>query len=267
MHTETSNKKKRRGNLLGKPSYGCILFLLLASAAVAEHHVPPLHLAHLLAKASAPIWIGNGLFVNEQGFLITPYHCVVGIDPIFVVVYFSNDTFKAEVVDSLPEADLALLKVHLPHGNIPNFTRLCLLDPELRFPFIVEVGFVISCPSESTGCLIVRGVVSWITRDTLYVCSKYRLTSGLSGSPVLLCVMGRPTNVIVGLLQSGQRWAIYWERSRRLVIAKSTFGVIPNHFIAKFLKRNHIRFLVKRVTDLKHVCSMCHELPKEMNSQ
>lgn len=262
---KTSNKEDKEGGHLALTFLCCFLScLLLTSLAVAQHRTAHVHLADLIAKASPAVRLGIALFVTKNGLLIAPYHCIAGVDSILLYVHFCEDTLEAEVVDSFPDSDLALLRVDLPGGEVTGFVPLFFLDLESRFPFIVEVVFVTIGRLNPTSYFMVRGVISWVSRDTIYVCSESTLVTGQSGSPVLVSAMGRATNVVVGVLQSGERWARLWHGSRWLVFARSTFGIIPSHSVMRLLKKHRIPYFVRRPGDVRDFCSMCHRLPKHM---
>ncbi len=54
---------------------------------------------------------GSGVIINESGYIVTNNHVVQGAD-IVEVTLFDNRTFKAEVVGTDPDTDLALVKIN-----------------------------------------------------------------------------------------------------------------------------------------------------------
>ena len=65
---------------------------------------------------------GSGVIINENGYIVTNNHVVQGAD-IVEVVLSDNRTFKAEVVGTDPDTDLALVKINqkeLPYLSFVN---------------------------------------------------------------------------------------------------------------------------------------------------
>lgn len=60
---------------------------------------------------------GSGVIVNENGYIVTNNHVVQDADVVEVTLY-DNRTFKAEVIGTDPDTDIALIKINeksLPH--------------------------------------------------------------------------------------------------------------------------------------------------------
>lgn len=60
---------------------------------------------------------GSGVIVNENGFIVTNNHVVDGADVVDVILS-NNRTYRAEVMGTDPDTDLALIKINqkdLPH--------------------------------------------------------------------------------------------------------------------------------------------------------
>src|SRR5690606_3466633 len=53
---------------------------------------------------------GSGVIINENGYIVTNNHAVQDADVVEVTLY-DNRTFKAEVIGSDPDTDLALVKI------------------------------------------------------------------------------------------------------------------------------------------------------------
>jgi serine protease Do len=65
---------------------------------------------------------GSGVIINEGGYIVTNNHVVQGAD-IVEVTLSDNRTFKAEVVGTDPDTDLALVKINqkeLPYLSFVN---------------------------------------------------------------------------------------------------------------------------------------------------
>ncbi len=60
---------------------------------------------------------GSGFVWDTDGHIVTNHHVIVDVDQIQVI--FADDrAFDAEVIDSDPEADIAVLKIHAPSGYL-----------------------------------------------------------------------------------------------------------------------------------------------------
>ena len=60
---------------------------------------------------------GSGVIVNENGYIVTNNHVVQDADVVEVTLY-DNRTYKAEVIGTDPDTDIALIKINeksLPH--------------------------------------------------------------------------------------------------------------------------------------------------------
>ena len=67
--------------------------------------------------------LGSGVIINAQGYILTNYHVIEGADAIEVAL---NDTrnFKARVVGSDPESDLAILQIKAEKLPIITFGQM-----------------------------------------------------------------------------------------------------------------------------------------------
>ncbi len=55
--------------------------------------------------------LGSGFIVSKDGYILSNYHVVKGMDKIFVILNGSKKRYSAKVVGSDPELDVAVLKV------------------------------------------------------------------------------------------------------------------------------------------------------------
>jgi len=105
--------------------------------------------------------LGSGVIVSEDGFILTNYHVVEAADEIEVA---SNDgrKFKAKVVGTDPESDLAVLRVPADgHGPLPAIT--------FATPDSLRVGDVVLAIGNpfGVGQTVTSGIVSALGRSHL----------------------------------------------------------------------------------------------------
>ncbi|MBL7852309.1 MAG: Do family serine endopeptidase [Cyclobacteriaceae bacterium] len=65
---------------------------------------------------------GSGVIINAEGYIVTNNHVVAGADMVDVTL-FDNRSFKAEVIGTDPDTDLALVKINqkaLPYLSFVN---------------------------------------------------------------------------------------------------------------------------------------------------
>ncbi|MBB6097323.1 S1-C subfamily serine protease [Deinobacterium chartae] len=67
---------------------------------------------------------GSGFFINDAGLALTNYHVVEGADEITVKLHRSEREFKARVIGTAPDYDLALIRVENVPKNLYTAMRL-----------------------------------------------------------------------------------------------------------------------------------------------
>ncbi len=55
--------------------------------------------------------LGSGMIINKDGYILTNEHVIHGVDKIIVTLP-TNETYKAQVVETDPESDIAVLKIN-----------------------------------------------------------------------------------------------------------------------------------------------------------
>ncbi len=162
---------------------------------------------------------GSGSIVSRDGLVLTNWHVVENYDlkaspEIFIAVnlddrYPPKELFRAELIDSDPEGDLALLKItallsgsplppgyRFPHIGIGDSERLRIGQP-LSFFGYPGIGGTGSRASIS----VTRGIVSGFEAvgERLYVKTDAEINSGNSGGAAVDAyyqLLGIPTVVI-----------------------------------------------------------------------
>lgn len=123
---------------------------------------------------------GTGFSISDHGKIITNYHVIEGEET--VTVAFPNDgLYKAEVIDTFPDIDLAVLDVNgsdLPYLHLASelsFTQnehIHFIGNPLRFQGIANEGYILDYVKLS----------SWEKEVVMIQAPIYR---GNSGSPII----------------------------------------------------------------------------------
>lgn len=127
--------------------------------------------------------IGSGVIVNEQGYLLTNYHVIRGVDRIFVLLLDGRQT-QASIIGIDPESDLAVLKI--PLMNLPSVT----LAPSSSLR-VGDVALAIGNPY-GVGQTVTMGIVSAKGRSQLnlndyenYIQTDAAINRGNSGGALI----------------------------------------------------------------------------------
>ena len=123
---------------------------------------------------------GSGVFISDDGYLLTNYHVVENETEIFVKIG-SEKKVKAEIVKINKDYDLAILKVNLPSskGVFLRNDRTAMVGDEV---------FAIGTPLEkSLGQTVTRGIVSGYREmnGVDFIQTDVSVNSGNSGGPLL----------------------------------------------------------------------------------
>jgi S1-C subfamily serine protease len=123
---------------------------------------------------------GSGVFISEDGYLLTAYHIVVGSKKIEVIL---NDKTRltAELVRESKESDLALLKV-------TGYTAAPLLLSEEKEAEIGTDVLIIGTPNATELAQTVsKGIISGIRKsnELTMVQTDASVSPGNSGSPLM----------------------------------------------------------------------------------
>lgn len=63
---------------------------------------------------------GSGVIITPDGYIVTNYHVIKGASEVEITLN-NNETYQAEVVGSVPESDVALLKIEAENLNYISF--------------------------------------------------------------------------------------------------------------------------------------------------
>ena len=169
--------------------------------AVYDHVAPSVVQVTAQSRGSAEGGVGAGVIVDDAADILTSFHIVDGADR--VTVRFADGTESvAQVVSTLPEKDIAVLRPETPPAQI---TPATLGDPSRLAPG--APAFVIGHPFGLTGSLS-AGVISGLGRS-LTVPGKAPLEGliqfdaavnpGNSGGP-LVDANGEVVGIVTGLV-------------------------------------------------------------------
>jgi serine protease Do len=122
---------------------------------------------------------GAGVLADDQGHVLTCRHVIEGLDQISVT-FSDGTTFPAQVVDSDPVLDVALLQI--APGRKSELTPASVTDVELG-----DDVYAIGAPRKMAFSLS-RGMASYVGRPfsgVYYLQTDLAMNAGSSGGPVL----------------------------------------------------------------------------------
>lgn len=128
--------------------------------------------------------LGSGFVIDEKGYIITNHHVIQQADEI-TVIFSDGRRFKAKVIGSDKETDLALLKIE-PKGKIP-VVRLGDSDKLEVGDWVVAIGNPFNLPNTFTA-----GIVSAKSRGDRvgmpyqnFIQTDTAINPGNSGGPLV----------------------------------------------------------------------------------
>ena len=123
---------------------------------------------------------GSGVFISDNGYLITNYHVIEGNKPVFVKID-KERKLKAEIVKSNKDFDLAILKV-----SINNVKGLSFFDSDKTS--LGEDVYAIGTPLDKKLVQsISKGIISGYREfnGVNFIQSDVSINSGNSGGPMV----------------------------------------------------------------------------------
>ncbi len=123
---------------------------------------------------------GSGVFISDNGYIITNYHVVEDATEIFVKIE-NEKKLKAEVIKVNRDYDLAIIKV-----NLPTSKGVSLMNS--RNTSVGDEVFAIGTPLEKNlGQTVTRGIVSGYREmnGVDFIQTDVSVNSGNSGGPLL----------------------------------------------------------------------------------
>jgi serine protease Do len=123
---------------------------------------------------------GSGVFITDNGYLITNYHVIEGNNPVFVKID-KEKKVKAEIVKFNKDFDLAILKV-----NVTNIKGLSFYDSDQTS--LGEDVYAIGTPlDKKLAQSISKGIISGYREfnGVNFIQSDVSINSGNSGGPML----------------------------------------------------------------------------------
>jgi len=107
-------------------------------------------------KAMPRTGLGSGIIMTEDGYILTNNHVVEGADKIMVVTGDGKQEFKAELIGSDPQTDIAVLKVDAEGLDAVTFADSEQLE-------VGDVVFAVGNPM-GVGQTVSMGIVSALAR-------------------------------------------------------------------------------------------------------
>ena len=178
---------------------------------------------------------GTGFFIDEAGHILTNHHVIEGAERITVKL---NDgrSFRATVIGSDPDTDIALMKVEaatsLPHATLGNSDTLrvgewvCAIGNPLAYEHTVTVGVV----SFMGRKLFDAGLDNYIQTDAA-------ISFGNSGGPLINArgeVIG--INSAISRQASNIGFAVPINQARAILPQLKTLGRVSRGFMGVTLR-------------------------------
>jgi S1-C subfamily serine protease len=105
---------------------------------------------------------GSGFLIDDQGHLVTNYHVVQGMDPVFQTILHAGARGSATLLGSDPTTDLALLRLHESDG----LPALVLREAPARLGEIcIGLGSPFGMYPESVAIGVVSGVARTLDQE------------------------------------------------------------------------------------------------------
>ncbi len=152
--------------------------------------------------------LGSGVFISEDGYIITNHHVVAGVDEIQVTTH-TGERFEAEWVGSDPNMDVAVLKIN--GGEARRFPALSFGNSDA-----VRAGEMVLAIGNPFGLneTVTRGIISNRQRrlsdaENEYFQTDTVINPGNSGGP-LVNIRGEVIGINVALF-AGQQDVRVWQ--------------------------------------------------------
>jgi len=111
--------------------------------------------------------MGSGIIIDTDGYILTNYHVINGLEDIRVKIFSDNDKFyECEIIATRPDSDLAVIKINtgykLPEAVIGNSNMQEVADEVLAVgcPFNLEQS-------------VTHGIISDLKRNVTIEGRKY----------------------------------------------------------------------------------------------
>jgi S1-C subfamily serine protease len=179
---------------------------------------------------------GSGFIYNNSGSVVTNFHVVNGLSPIYVLTY-DGKVSRANVVGFCQYSDVAVLKMDIN----PSINPLLLADSGLiRIgESIIAIGSPISLDNRDT---VTMGVISHVNRfvdiEGLNIANLLQFDAavnpGNSGGP-LIDSKGKVIGMVIAMTDpitgSGVNWAIASNKVKRVADSIISKGSFPYPYI------------------------------------
>jgi len=200
---------------------------------------------------------GSGVFISDQGLVLTNAHVVEDSTRLFV--YIQNQTIDpaAQVVAIDSDLDLAALRVHTDHpvpflplaAEIPDEGTPTIAVGYPRVPDVLHMGLTLHAsviPMTITGAAMGRSRTAGL--PVPFVQTVGMLNAGSSGGPLVHCETGEIAGLVVHTVPYLEQ--VKNAQGERLGTAMLRAGLsysIPVSRLRDWLQQNRIPFPVKQI--------------------
>ncbi len=146
--------------------------------------------------------LGSGFIISEDGYIVTNYHVIEEADEITVILKGGKKTYKAKIVGTDPETDLALLKIEA-HERLP-YLRFGDSDKMRSGDWVIAIGNPFGLDHTVTaGIISAKGRVIGAGPYDNFIQTDASINPGNSGGP-LLNLKGEVIGINTAIVASGQ---------------------------------------------------------------
>lgn len=176
--------------------------------------------------------IGTGFFISHSGYMMTNDHVISGCNGVSVETP-SGNTWKANVVSTLPTYDLALIKVNEQPPGVAEFNASSFVELQERADL---VGYPTQglAPRLPIFTEAVRSQHFGIPGDNKRFQIKGDVRFGNSGGPVL-----DSSGLVIGVIFAELNSVSIYKRTGR--VPDDTGIAVTNEVVFSFLERNGVQ--------------------------
>ncbi len=146
--------------------------------------------------------LGSGFIISPDGYIVTNYHVISKADKIKVILKGGKHIYKAKVIGTDPETDLALLKINA-HRKLP-YLKFGDSDKVRPGDWVIAIGNPFGLDHTVTaGIISAKGRVIGAGPYDDFLQTDASINPGNSGGP-LLNMKGEVIGINTAIVASGQ---------------------------------------------------------------